>query len=93
MQFLLVAVDDTEPEVPVRRAMALADHALLIGQLKGSGNFTMGGHTLDDKEKIIGSAMILDFPSREGVDAYLKREPYAARGVWKTITVTRLNLG
>jgi len=93
MLFLLVALDDTSPDTAALRVAARAEHALLVGRMKASGNFRMGGHTLDDDEKITGSAMVLDFASRAEVDDYLRLEPYAVRGIWKTVTVTRINLG
>ena len=66
---------------------------VLIQQLEDAGQFRLGGHTLDADERIIGSAIILDFPSRAEVDAYLQQEPYAVERVWEKITVTRVNLG
>jgi uncharacterized protein len=93
MQFLIVATDDTDADAPARRTRARADHRALIEKLKGSGNFTLGGHTFDADERIVGSAVIVDFPSRTELDAYLKIEPYVVQCVWKEIKITRINLG
>ncbi len=92
MHFLVVATDGTDADAPARRARARPAHVAVIGQLKDAGHFTLGGHTLDDAERIIGSAVIFEFPSRAELDAYLAREPYAVQGVWQHVTVTRINL-
>lgn len=93
MEFLILATDATDSDAPERRLRARPEHSALVKKLKASGNFKVGGHTLDAKDRIAGSAMILDFHSREELDAYLKIEPYAVQGVWREITVTRINLG
>jgi uncharacterized protein YciI len=81
MQFLVLATDGSDPDAPSRRARARDEHRVL------------GGHTLDADERIIGSAVIVDFPSREDVEAYLRIEPYVVQSVWKQIKITRINLG
>jgi uncharacterized protein YciI len=93
VQFLIVATDGTDGDAPSRRSRARDDHRALIKKLKGAGNFKMGGHTLDANEQIIGSAVIVDFPSRAELDAYLKIEPYVVQCVWNEIKITRINLG
>ena len=93
MQFLVFATDATDADAPARRVRARPAHMVLIQQLEDAGQFRLGGHTLDADERIIGSAIILDFPSRAEVDAYLQQEPYAVERVWEKITVTRVNLG
>jgi uncharacterized protein len=93
MQFLILATDGTDGDAPSRRSLARDEHRALIARLKDSGNFKLGGHTLDANEKIIGSAVIVDFPSREELDAYLKIEPYVVQSVWEEIKITRINLG
>lgn len=92
MHFLVVATDGTDADAPARRARARPAHVAVIQQLKEAGHFTLGGHTLDASERIIGSAVIFDFPSRAELDAYLAREPYAVQGVWQHVSVTRINL-
>jgi uncharacterized protein YciI len=93
MQFLILATDGTDGDAPARRSRARDDHRALIEKLRASGNFKLGGHTLDAHEQIIGSAIIVDFPSRAELDAYLKIEPYVVQCVWKEIKITRINLG
>jgi uncharacterized protein YciI len=92
MHFLVVATDGTDADAPARRARARADHAVVIQKLKDAGNFTLGGHTLDADERIIGSAVVVDFPSRADLDVYLEMEPYVMQGVWQDVKIMRINL-
>ena len=68
--------------------------ATLVGSLlKAEGRFRMGGHTLDANERIIGSAMVVEFASREECDAWVAAEPYVVQKVWREFSVVRINLG
>lgn len=93
MQYLVVATDSTDADARARRLRTRPAHSALIAKLREAGNFKLGGHTLDDNENIIGSAVVVDFPSRAELDAYLKAEPYVIERVWNDIKVTRINLG
>ena len=50
------------------------------------------GGLLDDEGKMKGSVLILDFPSRTELDAYLAAEPYVVEQVWEKIEVEPLNV-
>jgi uncharacterized protein YciI len=39
-----------------------------------------------------GSALVMDFETREGLDEYLANEPYVLEQVWEKIEVERLNV-
>ena len=39
-----------------------------------------------------GSVLILDFPSRAELDAYLAAEPYVVEHVWEKIEVETMNV-
>ena len=93
MEFLILATDGTDGDALSRRSRARDEHRAFIGKLKDPGNFKLGGHTLDANKQIVGSAVIVDFPSREELEAYLKIEPYVMRRAWEEIKITRINLG
>jgi uncharacterized protein YciI len=93
MQFLIVATDDTDPDAPARRVRTRPAHAEGIAKLKAEGRFRMGGHTLDANERIMGSAMVVEFASREECDAWVAAEPYVVQKVWREFSVVRINLG
>jgi len=88
MQFIIKALDgegklDKKMEVRPRHLegmKTLGDHVILAGGL------------LDEEGKMKGSMLVVDFPSREAVDEYLKNEPYILEGVWEKVEVERFNL-
>ncbi len=50
------------------------------------------GGLLDENGRMKGSVMILDFDTREDLDAYLAAEPYIAEGVWADVRVEPMNV-
>lgn len=88
MQFIIKAYDgenklDKRMEVRPRHLEGmdkLGDHLICAGGL------------LDDEGKMKGSALILDFESREELDEYLKNEPYILENVWEKVEVDRMNV-
>ena len=45
------------------------------------------GGILDEAGKPIGSVLVLDFESRDQLDAYLAGEPYIIEKVWEDVKV------
>jgi uncharacterized protein len=37
---------------------------------------------------MIGSMLLVEFPDRSGVDAWLEADPYVTDGVWREVEVT-----
>ena len=64
----------------------------LEGMAKLGAHVICAGGLLDEEGKMKGSALILDFPSREELDAYLAEEPYVQEHVWERIEVDRMNV-
>jgi uncharacterized protein YciI len=87
MQFLVTARDGTDPGAPARRHGAREAHLANSRQLREDGHMLFGAALLDDAGNMIGSAMLVEFPDRAAVDAWLGRDPYTTEGVWKEITV------
>lgn len=87
MQFLLIAYDGTDPEAPARRLNVREEHLKRIGRMKKSGEFLFGGAILDERERMIGSMIVYDFPDRLSLDERLKEEPYFTEGVWKNVDI------
>ncbi len=44
---------------------------------------------LDDDERMIGSMIVCDFPSRGELDRWLEVEPYIKGNVWEKVRVHR----
>ena len=50
------------------------------------------GGILDEAGKPIGFVLVLDFESRDQLDAYLAGEPYIIEKVWEDVKVEPLNV-
>ena len=88
MQFLVLAYDGTDPEAPARRQAARQAHLEAARALKAAGHFIEGGAILDKDGQMIGSALIMDFPSEEELQAWLQSDPYVTGNVWQDIKVS-----
>jgi uncharacterized protein YciI len=88
MQFLIRAYDGAgklEKRMEVRPLH-------LEGMARLSDHIVCAGGLLDEEGKMKGSALVMDFPGREELDAYLAQEPYVVADVWERIEVEPLNV-
>lgn len=92
MQFMVLAYDGTDSQALERRLQARAAHIALGNKFRASGNMLLGVALLED-EKMIGSMLVVDFPSREDVEKWLAIEPYVTGEVWKKIEITPCKVG
>ena len=88
MQFLVTAYDG---EGMLEKRMEVRPRHL-EGMAKLGGHIVCAGGLLDENGKMKGSALVLDFESREELDQYLANEPYVLEHVWEKIEVERLNV-
>ena len=87
MQFVVIAYDGTDADAPKRRLAARDAHRKNIQPLKDDGSILTGGIILDEADGMIGSVVIVDFPSRVELAAWLAADPYVTGGVWRRIEV------
>jgi uncharacterized protein YciI len=87
MQFVIMARDGTDPEAVGRRQAVRPYHLDGIQPLVDAGNILTGGAILDDDGNMRGSVLLVDFPSRAELDAWLDHDPYVTGGVWQQIEV------
>lgn len=87
MEFLILGYDGNDDEALERRMAAREKHLSLCNEGIQRGENIIGAAMLDEKGKMKGSIMIVDLPSREAVDEWLKNEPYMTGDVWKKIEV------
>ncbi len=92
MQFLLTALDATDPEAPERRLKARPEHLEKVSLLRKSGKFLFGGAILNDSGNMIGSMIVYEFTDRASLDACLKDEPYINKNVWEKIEIRPFRL-
>ncbi|TAH21926.1 MAG: hypothetical protein EAZ08_01995 [Cytophagales bacterium] len=85
--FLIHAYDYTDAQALDRRMAARPAHFEGIKKLKETGNFVLGGAILNDEGQMIGSNAVLQFETKEDLQAYLAIEPYIVQKVWEKIDI------
>lgn len=88
MQFVVTAYDGKDM---LEKRMAVRPRHL-EGMAALGKHIVCAGGMLDEAGKPKGSVLVLDFDSREQVDAYLANEPYVAEKVWADVKVEPLNV-
>jgi uncharacterized protein YciI len=87
MQFVINAYDGTDEGAYERRLAVRENHLKLAELMAREEKLLYAGAILDEKEKMIGSVMILEFASKDELDEYLKIEPYITGKVWENIAI------
>lgn len=88
MQFLVIARDGEDSHALDRRLKVREAHLAGARKLAAEGRMIEGGAILDDDGKMVGSAVIVDFPDRAALDEWLRNDPYVTGDVWRKIDVT-----
>jgi uncharacterized protein len=86
-QYLVIAHDGTDAEALGRRMNVRSDHFATAKELKANNNFIIGGAILDDKGKMTGSMMVVQFETEDDLALWMQREPYINGDVWRNIEV------
>ncbi len=92
-QFVIIAYDAKDEGAMARRMECRSAHTLAMAQARENGNMICGAALLDDSGKMIGSNIIVNYPSRKELDEWLAVEPYVVGKVWDNITVIPAKLG
>lgn len=87
MAFLILAYDAKDAGAFERRKTHRAAHLAVMQQYKDLGKMKIGAAILDDSGKMIGSCIIADFASRQELDQWLAKEPFAVEKVWGDIQI------
>jgi ribosomal-protein-alanine N-acetyltransferase len=93
MQFLLIGRDGTDPDALKRRLAARDAHVSLGDLMRERGELHFAVALLDQSQKMVGSAMVLEFASRRELDEWLKIEPYVKAGVWSSTEIHECRVG
>lgn len=86
-QYLVLGRDGKDEQALERRMGQRPLHFETARKLKSQNNFIVGGAMLDDSDKMIGSAMIVQFETPEELKAWLDNEPYINGKVWDSYEV------
>ncbi len=87
MQFIITAYDGDDDKALERRLAVREEHLKSVENRFKSGEHLYGCALFDDEGKMIGSVMIVDYPSRAELDNWLKVEPYVVGNVWQRIDI------
>jgi uncharacterized protein YciI len=87
MQFVLLGYDGKDGDALSRRLAVREQHLAQGDQLVAEGKMLFAAAILDNTEKMIGSMLVLEFPSRTELDAWLEIEPYVRGEVWQEIEI------
>ena len=87
MQFVVIARDGTDREAPERRLAIRPAHLDAIRSYVDHGNIAVGGAILDASDAMVGSVLLVEFPTREALDGWLAADPYVTAGVWRDVEV------
>ena len=88
MQFLVKAYDGVNM---LEKRMEVRPRHLEGMKALGKQVICAGG-LLDEEGRMMGSALVMEFPDRAALDAYLDHEPYVTEGVWQKIEVETMNV-
>ncbi len=88
MQFVITAYDGDN--MPEKRMEVRPRHLANLARI--TDRVVCAGGLLDEDGRMKGSVMILDFDSREALDAYLDTEPYRTEGVWADVRVEPIHV-
>ncbi|MCX6169502.1 MAG: YciI family protein [Ignavibacteriales bacterium] len=90
MQFIVIAYDGTDDKALERRMAVRESHLTNAQKMFDAGKWLYASAILDDEEKMIGSMIICDYPSREELnEQWLKNEAYITGNVWQKINIHR----
>ena len=87
MEYLVIARDGNDDGAIERRRDTRPLHLEAIAPLVDAGKVLVGGAILNDEGEMVGSMLLVDFPDREDVDAWIRQDPYVTEGVWREIEV------
>ena len=76
MQFLVVARDGSDDGALERRRRTRPTHLEAIAPFVDAGNVLVGGAMLSEDDEMIGSMLLVEFPDRAALDAWLENDPY-----------------
>jgi hypothetical protein len=86
-QYLITAFDFTDETTLERRMAARPSHLETARRLKDTNNFIVGGAILNQRGKMVGSSMIVQFEADQQLSAWLAEEPYMLSKVWEKVDI------
>lgn len=92
MQFVVTAMDFTDPAAIDRRMLHREAHLASVKVMIADGKLLSGGAILDDQGTMIGSTLHVEFPDRDTLEKHLEQDPYVIGKVWEDIDIKPVKL-
>ena len=92
MQFVVTALDYTDPGTLQRRIQQREAHLARLKQMMSDGRCHSAGAILDENDRMIGSSLHLEFPDRATLEQTLQNDPYVINKVWQSIEIRPVKL-
>ncbi|KAA8485279.1 hypothetical protein BDE36_2183 [Arcticibacter tournemirensis] len=86
-QYLVTGTDYTDENALERRMAVREKHLEGARALKANNNFIVAGAVLNEEGKMTGSTMVVQFETKDDLNAWLENEPYIKEKVWETVDV------
>ena len=93
MQFVVIAHDYKDDDALTRRLAARQGHLDYSDDAFKRGEQIIAAAMLNDHAEMCGSVMIVDFPNREALNAWLEKEAYVTGNVWEKIDIIECKVG
>ncbi|KAJ3212158.1 hypothetical protein HDU67_003994 [Dinochytrium kinnereticum] len=91
--FIVLAKDGKDSDALSRRLAVRESHLARAKDAFAKGQSVMGGATLNaETGNMDGSVLVLDFPTIEEAEEYVRGDPYVVGGVWKEVEVKPFRL-
>ncbi len=87
MMYVVIATYATDADMTARRERVRAEHLENLKKHAESGQVVIAGPILDDEENPKGSALIVDFDSRETLKTFLEADLYSLERVWESFEI------
>ena len=91
MHFMVLGYDGKDEQALERRMAVREAHLNLFRKNFEKGIFIYGAGIQNDQDKLIGSMIVCDFPSKENLQKeWLDNEPYVTGNVWQEIKISNV---
>ncbi len=87
MQFIVTGFDAEDDKALERRTSARDAHLKLVEEMIEKGHDLYAAALLDESGNMKGSMMVVEFPSKNELDAWLEIEPYIVNNVWQRVEI------
>ncbi len=90
--FIVIAKDFKDPDCINRRLAVRPDHLVRASEQFEAGRIVMGGALVNEEGTMNGSVMMLDLPSKQATDAFIREDAYVKGRVWENWEISEFKM-